>query len=229
MKSVCFFVLILGTLVLITTPQAQAGQFNRAVYYPAGSGPYIGVAAQFTQSGNLDLAFADNNSGQVRVLLGNGDETFQPSHRFSAPNAFGLATADFNEDGNLDLAVVEATGTVAIFLGDGKGSFKLSAKYTAGAVSGRLAVADFNGNGHIDVAVTNSPFTGTGSVMTFLGDGHGKLKDRRTYKLAGRPFGVAAGDLNGDHSPDLAVADVKGGAAFILLNDGTGRCKKPGT
>ena len=162
--------------------------------------------------------------------MGNGDGTFQPPRTFSAPNPYGLAAGDFNEDGNLDLAVVEPSGSggiIAIFLGDGKGGFKLSAKYSAAAGSGSIAVADFNGDGHLDVAVTNPPFTGAGSVEIFFGDGHGKLRDPRTYKLSGRPFGITAGELSGGPLPDIAVTQVANGTVAVFLNDGTGRFKKP--
>jgi len=222
---------ILAT-VLSASLDASAGQFKRAVYYRAGRGPYMSAAAQFTQSGNLDLVFPDYDGGQVTILLGNGDGTFKPPRTFPDPNPFGLAVGDFNEDGNLDLAVVEpgsGTGAVAIFLGDGKGGFKLSARYAIGAASGRIAVGDFDGDGHLDIAVTNSPFTGTGSVMTFFGDGHGEFHGRRTYRLPGRPFGIAVGDVNGDHHPDLAVTQVANGTVAVFLNDGTGKFLKPVT
>jgi FG-GAP-like repeat len=223
---------VIFATVLSASLDASAGQFKRAVYYRAGRGPYMSAAAQFTQSGNLDLVFPDYDGGQVTILLGNGDGTFKPPRTFPDPNPFGLAVGDFNEDGNLDLAVVEpgsGTGAVAIFLGDGKGGFKLSARYAIGAASGRIAVGDFDGDGHLDIAVTNSPFTGTGSVMTFFGDGHGEFHGRRTYRLPGRPFGIAVGDVNGDHHPDLAVTQVANGTVAVFLNDGTGKFLKPVT
>jgi hypothetical protein len=63
--------------------------------------------------------------------------------------------------------------------------------------------------------------------MTFFGDGHGKFRDRKTYKLAGAPFGIAAADLNGDHSPDLAVTQLDNGTVAVLMNDGAGHFLKP--
>lgn len=224
--------LIVGALVLIGA-DASGGQFQHPVYYPAGERPYQVIATQLTDSGNLDLAFADWLSNQICIMLGSGDGTFQKRTVFPAPAPIAVAAGDFNEDGNQDLAVVETGGTgngaVAIYLGDGKGGFKLSASYAIGVASVSLAVADFDGDGHLDIAVTNKGFDSTGSVMTFFGDGHGNLRDRKTYKMAGGPFGIAAGDLNGDGHPDLAVAEDTGGSVAVLINNGTGKFLKPVT
>jgi hypothetical protein len=38
---------------------------------------------------------------------------------------------------------------------------------------------------------------------------------------------MAADDLNGDHSPDLAVTEPMNGSVAVFLNDGTGHFKKP--
>jgi FG-GAP-like repeat len=47
------------------------------------------------------------NSGTVSVILGNGDGTFQPRTDYSVVAvAFGVASADFNDNGKPDLAVV---------------------------------------------------------------------------------------------------------------------------
>jgi hypothetical protein len=68
----------------------------------------------------LDLAIANNGDGTVTLLLGNGDGTFTQAS--GSPFAvgqgpIGIATADFNGDGKLDLAVVNVTdGTVSILL-----------------------------------------------------------------------------------------------------------------
>ena len=225
---------LLGLAILsVYAGNASEGQFRPATYYRAGERPYQAIAAHFTQNGKLDLAIANYVSDQVCILLGNGDGTFKRPLCFSAALPIGIASGDLNEDGNQDLAVVETSGTgdglLAIFLGDGAGHFKLSANYQTGVGSASLALADFNGDGHLDVAVTNKGFSSPGSVMTFFGDGHGKLGGRTTYKMSGGPFGIAAGDLNGDHSPDLAVAQDTGGSVAVLMNDGTGHFLKPVT
>jgi FG-GAP-like repeat len=208
-----------------------AGQFEKAVYYPAGQRPFNVVTAGFTHSGNLDLAVADYVIDQVCILLGQGNGVFKKSSCFSASLPIGLATGDFNEDGNQDLAVFESGGhgELKILLGNGKGGFKLSSRYETGIVAGGLAVADFNGDGHLDVALTDEGFeSAPGDVMVFFGDGHGRLNKPTKYGMGTTgPAGIAAGDLNGDHSPDLAVAEVHRGSVAVFLNDGTGHFGKP--
>jgi FG-GAP-like repeat len=216
----------------ITTPSASAGQFKKPVYYHAGQLPRHVAAAQLTASGNVDLVFADYLSNQIVTLLGNGDGTFQKPIQFPAPSPISLAIGDFDEDGNQDLAVVETSagdGSIAIFLGDGAGHFKLSASYQTGVAPSSVAVADFSGDGHLDLAVANNGGqSGKGSVTVLAGTGKGTFKKPVTYKIAGSPWGIAAGDLNGDHHPDLAVTNISGYVS-VLLNDAAGKFLKPVT
>jgi len=226
--------LLLGVAALsLGASNLSAGQFEKAVYYPAGQRPYNVVAAHFTQSGNLDLAIADYVSDQVCILLGYGNGVFKKSSCFPASLPIAIASGDFNEDGNQDLAIVETGGTghgdLKILLGDGRGTFRLSAHYETGTATAAVALADFNGDGHLDAAVTDFGFERLpGDVLVFFGDGHGKLGKPTKYSMGTTaPDGIAAGDLNGDHSPDLAVTQFSTGSVAILLNDGTGKFLKP--
>jgi hypothetical protein len=237
MTRIISVLLVLAGLTALA-PLALAGQFKKPVYYKLNSAtPARIISAEFTNDGNLDLAVADYGSSQVGILLGKGNGKFQPARYFTAPSAFDLAAGDFNGDGSLDLAVVEPGGTgssaLSIFLGDGKGNFRESATYQTGVQSTSVAVADFDGDGKLDVAVTNELGYGKdgkkGSVMVFLGKGDGTFKAPVTYVLPGGPLGIAAGDLNGDHHPDLVVAQVTGGSVAILMNDGHGKFKHTGT
>jgi hypothetical protein len=139
---------------------------------------------------------------------------------------------DLNEDGHPDLAVVESPGgtdgVLDIFFGEGDGKFHAGPRYRVGVAPIGVAIADFNGDGHLDVAVANSNhFKKHGSVMVFSGNGKGKLAKTATYSVAESPWSIAAGDLNGDNFPDLAVTQETAGSVAVLLNDGTGKFLAP--
>ena len=98
------------------------GNFATASGSPmtVGLQPEAIVAGDFNNDGKLDLAIANYGDNTVTLLLGNGDGTFTPASGSpygvgKAPT--GIAAADFNHDGKLDLAVTNSTdGTVSILL-----------------------------------------------------------------------------------------------------------------
>src|SRR5437867_6797733 len=92
--------------------------------------------------GRPDLAVANVNSGDVSVLLGNGDGTFQPALTFAAGYApYSVAVGDFNGDGRPDLSAVAVRG-VSVLLGLGAGSVQLARPFVAGNSPFSLAVGD---------------------------------------------------------------------------------------
>jgi hypothetical protein len=93
-----------------------------------------------------------------------------------------------------------------------------------GPKSGQIAIADFNGDGHADILASH-PLHRRASLA--LGDGRGEfpMTQRRSLELGYDPSAIAAGDVNADGRPDLAVAS-RGNATtlvHILLGQGDGR------
>ena len=60
-----------------------------------------------------------------------------------------IAAADVNHNGKLDLVV--STG-IAVFLGNGDGTFQAVQRFGSLTGYSSLAIGDFNGDGYLDVA-----------------------------------------------------------------------------
>ena len=90
------------------------------------------------------------------------------------PQPAGLVTADWNGDGQLDLAVPLNNGTLLVLLGRGNGTFQAPTTYPYSATRfDRLAVADLNG-------MESPTLIGTGPNW-LLGNGDGTFRPEVTF------------------------------------------------
>src|SRR5207247_1298633 len=98
------------------------------------SDPGSVAIADVNGDGKLDIIVSNQNAGNVSVLLGNGDGTFQGHVDYGAGSQpFSVATADVNGDGKPDIVCTNfGDSTVSVLLGNGDGTFKTATTYTTG-------------------------------------------------------------------------------------------------
>ena len=202
--------------------------FNQQVI-PVGRAPGSVAIADVNHDGKPDIIVANTIDGTLSVLLGDGKGHFTPAA--GSPVACGkspndIATGDFNNDGNLDIAIANTeTPYLTILLGDGKGRFAPSPHSPFDTQSHPhvhgVAVGDFNGNGKLD-AVTDS--WGHDQILMFLGDGKGNLVlPGKAFHTGKRPYQrLRSADFNKDGTPDVVTTDLDQNAVSILLGDGKG-------
>ena len=166
----------------------------------------------------LDTAFVSSQQNRLHILWG-GPEGFSTERRsqLRIPFPISLETADFNGDGQLDLAVGSYMDPVShhhdmglsIFWGD-RGEFRPSnAQWLPGFTPIGIAVADFDGDGHLDLFSPHYLAELTReSVASYLywGGPQGFGTRNRTILITDSAHDAMAGDFDQDGRLDLAVS-----------------------
>ena len=184
------------------------------------------VNLEFGPDGSL--YYVDFNGGTIkRVSYGvppSGGPTYNPPVNYSTgTNAHGVATANLNGDGKLDLAVANSgASSVSVLLGNGDGSFGTASNFAVGSQPKSVTASDFNGDGNVDLATANQ---GSNTVSILLGNGTGSFTSAGSHSVCPGTHEVAVGEFNGDGRPDLAVACWGGTVISVLLGNGSRRLR----
>jgi len=140
----------------------------------------------------------------------------------------GLAVADFNEDGILDIGVVAATGgQLRILIGTGAGGvgtggFNYGTSHSLGGTPLGLETADFNSDGILDLVTSN---LASNSVSVLLGQGaggvgNGTFASPVTFAAGNAPHHLLVADFNEDGIADIAVANNTVASLSVLIGYG---------
>ncbi|HEV2383216.1 MAG TPA: FG-GAP-like repeat-containing protein [Terriglobia bacterium] len=205
------------------------GTFTSASGSPflTGTGPKSVTMADFNKDGKLDVATADDSVNDVSILFGNGDGTLQACAVSSTTCTFAtgknpvqIVTADFNSDGQPDLATANSGDNNVSILLNNNGKFTSQTLASTYTTCTALVTADFNGDHIPDLAVTSSK---SNTVVVLLGKGSGQFDTEVSYASGDlAPIQVASADINGDGHPDLVIANSADNDISVLLNNTTG-------
>ena len=216
------------------------GTFQAGLGYAAGSYVSSVAVGDLNGDGKPDIVtngcFA-SNCGNVAVLLGNGDGTFQAAMTYGTGGASSVAIGDLNGDGKPDLAVINNGGGLEVLLGNGDGTFQETFS-VGGFVAFSVAVADVNGDGKPDLVTANPCITSTngclsGAVGVLLGNGDGTFQNATIYSSGGvYAHSVVVVDVNGDGKADVVVGNTytlngPGSNAAVLFGNGDGTFQSP--
>ena len=184
--------------------------------FEAGQQPNDIAVADLDGDGTLDLAFPNHEADHVSVLLGAEEgrfapASFSPVRVRSQPHPHGIAAADLDGDGAVDL-VVESFGEdlVEVLWGRSDGFSVPGGTFDVGRLPyQRVRTADVNGDGRPDIVTTNRE----GASVTVLLAQEGRVFAEASgspVPVAPSPFGHALADANGDGCSDLAIGHYSG-------------------
>jgi hypothetical protein len=218
------------------------GTFQTGVYYASAiapstqSIPYIVPAAvtvaDVNGDGNGDLVVSNYFSGDVTVLLGNGDGTVQvPVIGYATagyPNSAAIV-ADFNGDKLPDILLTDNMYSFSYMKGYGDGTFSAGVDYYSPTTDNGnpyawdVATGDFNGDGFPDVVIGNWCCDAAVGITVYLSRGDGSLQPGINYGTDGYFAFVAVADFNKDGKLDIAAMDNSTGLVQIFngVGDGT--------
>lgn len=206
-------------------PRAQFApvpvQLGVASNFNVGVNPVSIAVADFNRDGNLDVVTANDSTGDLSILLGDGKGGFTLKTNYPVGTVpQGAATGDFDGDGIPDIVATRIYGNEFILLrGSGDGNFAQATYqiFNASDPGGAVLVGDFNNDKKLDIVAAVRPV----GFTTSLGAGNGSFASAVPTWIS-CDSALAMGDFNGDGKLDMVVANSSGKHISVLLGNGDG-------
>jgi hypothetical protein len=160
------------------------------------------------------------HSGDIATVLLGENPIFETRSEVSTGSVehADYRVADFDGDGDLDMAVISVTGELRILAGNGT-TFVLGQSQQIDGLPIWMSGADFDEDGDEDLVIVRNVANATD---VWLNDGTGTFTQGASLAVGSDALAVAVGDFDGDDNVDVAVSRPTAPEIFIGFGDGLG-------
>jgi hypothetical protein len=190
---------------------AQAGPlFGAPTYGPVGAGPRAVAIADHDGNGTLDVVTANDSTGVVTVLTGDGGGFFSaPATYPTGAYPVAMAAIDFDGDSDIDLVTADSlSGTASVLFGAAGAGFEAPVSYPTSAGPCAITISQ----GFWGVAPGFETASASGALTHYEANGERDFFWRTSGAAGPNPCGIASVDFNYDGIGDAVVANGIPGA-----------------
>ena len=228
-----------GFVVLINQ---KKGMYAASVKYKSTRASKDIVVADFNKDGLKDVAITNTGDywegNNIAVYFNKGGGTFGlPAYYTVGAGPVGIVAADFDNDGDADLAVSNyraAPATISLLTNKGDGTFNTAVNFLSGNTPYKISAGKINNDNLIDIVVANE-----GQKMNILFNGGNNDFSNRVEKTV-QPIiwstdinaNVEIADLDNDNDNDILYSsgstwNGNNGEIALFRNQGNGAFGSP--
>ena len=198
------------------------GTFAPGAHFGTGTQPVGLTIADFNNDTHLDIATGNEIDSTTTILLGDGLGGFTDGGDFDTgffTTPSDIASADFDNDGDVDIVASTQANSVYVLLNNGDGTFAAPVFNNIITSTSSVAVGLINADTIPDIVATGLT---TNEVFVLTGLGNGSFSAPVAFDTSNGPRDVQIGDMNDDGFMDLVVAHSFDDLIGVHLGNGTG-------